>query len=417
MISQSQEAFLTDVVAMGLIDDPEDEHARVRLGAAPETPADVLAGLATDSSVLVRSAVALNRATPAVADKALTTDPDERVRAVLARKLGALLPSLTGEDHSALAADCCANLRVLVCDEAERVRAVVAETLKDMPDLCRDVLMALAQDPCFSVSDPILRLSPALSEADLLTLIRAKPAAHTIASIAARPVLNETLCDAIAASADDMGIRAMLSNHSASLRESTLDQLVAQAAGHTGWHEPMVRRPVLSANSARMLAEYVCGSLLQVLAARQDLTPSVLTVLRERLTATSEAKPVAGKPQGRRDLPQNWPRAGASWHTEAELIDAIRHGDLRRVSVVLAAASGLTLDAVEHAAQTRNARAAVALLWKGGFTMRAAAAVQTMLFGLRPESALLAGPDGEFPLSRQEMQGAIALMAKYGPEV
>ncbi len=417
MISHDLHDHLSEAVGLGLIDDPTDEHARVRLGATPDTPSQVLAGLARDKSVLVRSAVAMNPATPAASDRDLTTDPDERVRAVLARKLGTVLPSLTGEDHASLAEDVYVNLRVLVRDEAERVRAVVAETLKDMPNLRHEILMALASDPCFSVSDPVLRLSPALTEEDLLTLVRGKPAAHTIASIAARPVLNEALCDAIAASADDAGIRVMLSNQSASLRESTLDQLVAKAAGRTGWHEPMVRRPLLSATSAQMLAGFVSDQLLQVLAARPDLDPGVLATLRQRLAVGKQAcRPAPSKPtQPWLDSQYSRPRAGASWHTETELIEAIRMGDLRRVAVVLAAASGLSLEAVDHAAQTRDARAAVALLWKGGFSMRAAAAVQTMLFGLRPEAALRAGKDGEFPLSHAEMQGAVALMAKFAP--
>jgi uncharacterized protein (DUF2336 family) len=392
-----------------VIDPPVDllatgsKYERVRLAASAKTAPETLAWLATDDSVLVRSAVALNRAAPDRVNRALTADDDQRVRRVLARKLGAMLPSLSGEEHQVLAAQAWANLAILARDAVARVREAVADTLKEMPDAPHAIIMNLACDPSFNVSDPVLRLSPVLTQDDLLALIRLRPASHTVQSIAHRPALNEAVCDAIAASADDAAIRNMLKNRSAALREATLDRLVEQAAGHSDWHEPMIYRPELSVKTAQLLAEYMTERLLGILGTRIDLSPSIRTALRrrlDRLGAMSNRKPAETETES------------AGWRSEAALIEAIRAGDTRLVTMILAVSAGLTLEAVEHAARTRNPRAALALLWKGGFTMRTGAAIQALLFNLPPSALLRPTPSGGFPLSEPELQIAFALLGR-----
>ena len=59
---------------------PADEAVRVRIGSSPQTDPTVLLSLASDPSVTVRAAVALNRAAPVHVDRLLAGDSDERVR-------------------------------------------------------------------------------------------------------------------------------------------------------------------------------------------------------------------------------------------------------------------------------------------------------------------------------------------------
>ena len=80
----------------------ETEAVRVRLGAGASTDPAVLARLARDPSVTVRASIALNPAAPVDADAALLHDADERVRALLARKLGSLVPTLSAAEREAL---------------------------------------------------------------------------------------------------------------------------------------------------------------------------------------------------------------------------------------------------------------------------------------------------------------------------
>ena len=55
----------------------------------------MLIDLADDPSVTVRAALALNTAAPAQVNDDLASDRDERVRILLARKLAALVPTLS----------------------------------------------------------------------------------------------------------------------------------------------------------------------------------------------------------------------------------------------------------------------------------------------------------------------------------
>ena len=61
-----------------------------------------LVELADDPSVTVRAALALNTAAPAPVNDGLAHDRDERVRILLARKLAALVPSLSAPDQARL---------------------------------------------------------------------------------------------------------------------------------------------------------------------------------------------------------------------------------------------------------------------------------------------------------------------------
>ena len=120
--------------AAGPEPDPIDpnEAARVRRGASAASPPDVLRELANDSSITVRAALALNPAAPTRVNRLLAHDSDERVRILLARKLAALAPSLSVADQSRLQCETWDLLTALVADEAVRVRAAIADVVKDL---------------------------------------------------------------------------------------------------------------------------------------------------------------------------------------------------------------------------------------------------------------------------------------------
>ena len=264
---------------------PADEAARVRLAAGAGTEADVLTDLADDPSVTVRAALALNTAAPAPVNDGLARDRDERVRILLARKLAALVPTLSAPDQARLSQETWDTLKALVADETARVRAVIAEAVKELPDAPRELIRRLAQDTDTSVCEPVIRLSPLLATEDLVALVTMAPAAGTVLAVARRGDLEPAVSDAIAATADAAAIRALLANRSAQIREATLDALVARSVDHPDWHEPLVRRPSLPPRAARMLCEIVATHLLAELAARADLPPALAEELRRRVAA------------------------------------------------------------------------------------------------------------------------------------
>ena len=123
-----------------------DEVARVKLGSGAGTDPNLLVDLAADPSVTVRAALALNGAAPGRVNELLAKDGDERVRILLAQKLTALVPGLSQVERAQLSQETWDTLIKLVADEATRVRAVIADAVKDLPDAPREVIRQLAQD-------------------------------------------------------------------------------------------------------------------------------------------------------------------------------------------------------------------------------------------------------------------------------
>ena len=395
-----------------------DETTRVRLGASAGTAPATLQALAADASVTVRAALAMNPATPPQANHALARDGDERVRILLARKLAGLTPSLSSEGQVLLQRQACETLTALVADEAVRVRAAIAEVMKEMPDAPRALILRLAQDQAVMVCEPVIRLSPLLTTDDLLALLARSPPQAAILAVSRRSGIEAAVSDAIAATADSIAIQALLSNPSAQIREATLDALIAGAVEHVEWHEPLVRRPVLSERSARALSEIVATHLLEVLAARSDLGPKLSEELRARLA--TRLAPSSGEPSRADEQSMDAALAKARALaadgnlTEAVLLDAAQCGDVRLVSAMLAVATGLPVSVVDRAATLRSAKGLVSLAWKAGLTMRSATVLQTVLARLAPDAILLPGPGGGFPLAVEEMRWQLDFIERMG---
>jgi uncharacterized protein (DUF2336 family) len=394
-----------------------DEATRVRLGAATDTAPDLLAALAADPVVTVRAAVALNPAAPARADRLLAGDGDERVRTLLARKLGTLLPSLPATDRNRLQQHALQVLGTLVEDEAVRVRAAIADVVKEMPQAPRDLILRLAQDSAVPVSEPVIRLSPLLTTEDLLALLAAPPNSAAATAVAARTGLNETLSDAVAAIADATAISALLANHSAAIREATLDALVARAAERADWHAQLVHRPRLSPTSARALSTCVTTHLLDEMASRADLPDELTTELKRRLETRLQGK-TPPRPSQAADMEQAmWDaRALANRDAldEAALLNAVQRGESRMVTALLAVAANVPASVVDRASTLRSAKALVSLIWRAGFSMQVAGPLQTLLARIPPASVLRAGPGGAFPLAVDEMRWQIDFLLRIG---
>ena len=390
-----------------------DEASRVRLAASPGTDPAVLLQLADDPEIVVRAAVAINRSSAPEVDRILTEDEDERVRALLAGRIARLLPTLVGQDRTVAAAHVHSVLAVLVTDEAVRVRVAIADSVKTMPDAPHDLILRLARDKAFEVSDPVIRLSPVLTDADLLELLATPPQVQTAVAIAGRPGLSPVVAEAVAAHASAPAVQVMLANRSCCIREATLDALVGRAAHHADWHEPFVRRPALSARAIRALSGLVSSQLLEALARRTDLDPAVAQALRERVAAANRQlepeRPGQNSALADLDRLQNDRKLD-----ESILLDAARSGDLRRLGAALAVASGVPPATVERVVGLRSAKALLSLVWRAGFGMRVGVIVQSVLGQLGPASILAPAADGGFPLSEDEMKWHLEMLCERG---
>jgi uncharacterized protein (DUF2336 family) len=396
-------------------DQAQNDTHRVKLGANPATPAELLLSLAADPSVTVRAALALNPASPPAVLPILARDADSRVRALLGRKLATMAPKLDDASRAQLNQQAAVALTYLVEDEAVRVRAAIADVVKGMPDAPRDLVLRLAHDTALEVSEPVIRLSPILAETDLLTLLATAASAAVAIAVARRPELTESVSEAIAVSSDSTAVAALLWNSSAQIRETTLDALIARAADQTAWHEPLVRRPSLPARAAQALSEIVADTLLAELASRADLGAAVTRDLRARLAARL-AKPATQDPTRGLTLAEAMAearsRAAAGPLTEADLIAAASRGDVALTAALLAIAADVPLSVVHRVSELRSAKGLISLIWKAGFGMKVAVPVQALLGRLAPGVLLTSGPGGTFPLSVEEMRWQIGFLTQ-----
>jgi uncharacterized protein (DUF2336 family) len=394
----------------------ETEAARVRLGASRSTSPDILRRLAGDASITVRVALALNPAAPPAVETSLARDRDERVRALLARKLAMLVPDLAGAEKVALQSHTHEMLGLLVQDAAVRVRSAIADAVKQMPEAPRGLILRLAHDAELPVSEPVIRFSPLLTSDDLLALLADAPVKAL--AVARRPGIDSMVSDAVAASADSTVVRALLENESAQIREATLDALIARGVEHPDWHAPLVRRPELPPRAARALSEIVTTCLLEELAARADLPADLARDLRARVAARLGGGQAPTRPAADITLEEALAEARslavACKLSEDLLLGAASRGEVRLASAMLAVAATLPVSVVDRAVRLRSAKGLVSLTWKAGFTMRAAAVLQTVLARLAPEAVLPAGPGGSFPLALEEMRWQIDFLSRTG---
>jgi uncharacterized protein (DUF2336 family) len=394
-----------------------NEVTRVRQGACETTSPDILYQLACDPSVTVRASLALNPALPDEVTAILKADTDIRVRTILSRRLAALTPALPDETRQQVQKDAVAALTAMVAEAALRVRGSISEAVRDMPDGPREIILRLAHDPAIMVCEPVILFSPMLTQEDLVVLIASGPPPTTVQAVANRPRIGTAVSDAIVGSADPAAICALLRNHTAQIREATLDALAAQSEEQTDWQEPLVRRPHLPVRAQRMLAEIVTGHLLDVLAARDDLDPKVGTMLRSALERSTQDRfdPSRDRP-GSADLNTTTAltRAQALLQSgqldDRAILDALRRNADLEASAMLAVKGGVTVPVIDRACGLRSAKAVVSLAWKAGFSAQTAVILQTMLARLAPGEVLRPGPDACFPLTEDEMRWQLAFL-------
>jgi len=390
---------------------------RAALARRTDMAPELLFYLAADREGQVRAAVAANDCTPAQANRLLADDADDRVRATLARKIAALAPTLDPSSQDRLQRLTLETLERLVADAAVSVRAAIAEVAKDLPNAPRDLILRLARDVEIDVCGPVLEFSPLLTTDDLLALVEEPPNPEALSAIARRPHLNETVSDAIAATASSPAIVALLRNASAQIRESTLDALIARAADRVEWHEPLVQRPKLTPRAARALSAIVADHLVRALASRPDLDEATVEFLR-RQTVKQVAWQAPDIAVHRSDLlqPAEAMAQAAKLNTRGQLDDttllaAATRGEARLVAAMLARAASLPLAVVDRAATLRSAKGLVALCWKAGFSPKVLPTVQSLL-GQLPPSAVLVGAGDTWPLSEDEMRWQLSFLMR-----
>lgn len=215
----------------------------------------------------------------------LMTDPSGEARADAADKIAAQFGSggLT-ESERRIAEDI---FRVMVQDAEERVRAALSSHLKDSPDLASELAKSLATDLSDSVALPMLQFSTALSDADLVEIVRTQNAGRTKA-VAERPRVSSKVSDAIVEHGDEDAVVALVSNTGAEISEKSLDRVVDTYGDSERVQDPLVHRATLPVRVAEKLVTKVADSLKDYLVQHHELPEQTATdlILQSRERAT-----------------------------------------------------------------------------------------------------------------------------------
>lgn len=392
--------------ALDILDIRTRQGSAELAGRADAGP-DVLHYLATHGAPATRTAVAANPTTTAVTNRLLADDVCEDVRAELAAKIARLMPGLSERESSHIYALTIETLECLARDAAVRVRAILADAIKTMDCIPRDIIMTLARDIEFVVAAPILEYSPLLSSADLMEIIACGQVSEALAAIARRRKVDGDVSARLVQTVDVSAIAALLVNPDAEIRKETMDRIIDQAEEIGAWHMPLALRADLSARAIRRIAGLVGSSIIERLAARNDLSDATRIrlnkELRTRLAEESAITETGAEPQrSPADIVAEAKAEGRldDWFVE----QAAQRGQRELVVQALAMQAQVDVATVRKILASGHAKPVVALVWHAHLSMRVAFKIQTFLLKLPSHEVLPARAGIAFPLPREEMR-------------
>ena len=372
------------------------------LAGRTDAGADVLHYLAVHGAPHTRQAVAANPAAPALANRLLADDACEDVRAELAVKIARLMPGLSERESSHVVALTIETLECLARDATVRVRTILAEEIKYLDCIPRDIVLRLAQDVECVVAAPILEYSPLLSDADLIEIIACGQVQEVLTAIAKRNPVNEPVSDVLVQSLNVPAVAALLINPSARIRKETMERIVDQAEEISAWHLPLALRADLSARVIRRIGSLVGAAILERLAARNDLSDATRIHLNRELRARlAEAPPDAGGVSAADLIAQ----AKKEGRLDGAFVEqAAQAGQRETVIVALAELANVSEQTVKKILTAGSAKPLVALVWHTHLSMRLAFKIQTLIMKLPTREVLPARGGVGFPLSKEEMR-------------
>lgn len=387
-----------------------DPAVRRQLAERTDVRPEILYFLAEDDEPEVRRAIAHNQASPRQADLLLAHDTDDEARCLLARKIARLAPDLDPSQRNHLQDLTIETLDLLTQDQLPRVRQIVAEEIKHLANIPKELIDRLARDVELAVCAPVLEYSPLLSDDDLLEIIGSEPVQGTLSAISRRRGITAAVSDAIVATEDEEAVAALLANESAQIREEALDKIIADAPRHEPWHKPLVERPDLSHRAIKNIARFVTSALLTRLAERYGLDEESARQVRE---AVSERL----SPDGLNldGLPDHRAKHAYASHTldDEALMNALLKNDRRFVVHALALKSRLPTDIVRKILNSGNPKAVTVLAWKAGFKMRTALQVQLRAARIPHKEALHPKNGVDYPFTAAELEEQLQFFVDF----
>ncbi len=374
---------------------------RLTLAKDSKTNKEILYYLAEkDPEPRVRKAVAENKAMPVQVSPVLAEDRDQDVRFALARRLFELLPDVSEDKQSQLYAFVVQALGTLALDEVLKIRVALSSTLKDHAHTPPKVAGQLARDVEQEVSEPVLRFCAALSDEDLLDILRSHPASWVIEAIAGREMVSAEVSTAVIKTKDVHGGAALIENDKANLPETLLHTIVEMARNTKEWQKPMAVRKSLPVSIAKELAAFVDASVRELLMKRGDfdenMTEEIAAVFRRRVDFADEMPDESARERLKRLIKEGN-------LSEETISDALAMRDREFAAAALAHMMKATPEKILTIFDMKAPKPLVSLAWGAGLSMRMALQLQKDAGFVPPKEIIYPKGGTDYPLEEEDM--------------
>lgn len=356
-----------------------------------------------DPDASVRQAVAKNKSTPVHASSVLARDKDEDVRMALANRLIKLLPDLSEDKQSQLYSFAVQALGTLAIDEVLKIRIALSSALKDHAQTPPKVAGQLARDIEREVSEPILKFCAALSDDDLLDILKTHPSPWAVQAVAGRALVSEPISQAVIDRDDVPAGMILMDNKGANISPATLSAIVEKSKNFPQWQKPLALRKNLPAELAKELAQFVDETVKTILLERTDYDTGTMDeitkVVRRRLDFMDKQDTAKIDPETR--LKQLIKDKNLN---EESLMDAVAVHDRELAILSLAALAKTNRAVVDKIMALNTPKPVIALCWKAGLSMRMCLKIQQEL-ALVPSKELIYPRGGtDYPMEEAELK-------------
>jgi hypothetical protein len=399
--------------------DPDWPNRR-DLALRADAPPEILYFLAGDGVVTVRSAVAANPATPAKGNLLLADDGDLAVRMELATKISHFGRLVGVTEDQARAMNIMDEVMVRLAGDSEvRIRAIIANVLRDADDIDPKVILRLAHDRQIAVAAPVLQYSPLLSDDDLLELIATAPPEGVLAAIARRADADARVTAAIIATSNPPAITHLLKNANINLQEETLDVLIDGASTEQSWQEPLVLRHELSEAALDRVVEMAAPHVLDRILSRQNLPSQTASAVTKAIEESLRQRP--GERSGEGKSGSGFvigPAVDSDFRPALDKMKAMQvAGKLDEMAMIVSLLTDHTEDLVAglsvlanvgvrtvlEIARAQSARAICSLAWAAGLSAAFAVDLQMNFGGIPSDEVLKPTADDGYCLGEEEM--------------
>lgn len=198
----------------------------------------------------------------------LIEDKSPDSRAEISSKIAATYSSVSLSDQERQIAE--QIFRLLVRDTELKVRASLAQNLKEGSAIPRDIVMSMVHD-VEEVALPILEYSQVLSDDDLLDIIHSTKENSRFMAISRRSSVSEIVSDTLVHKGDGDVVNSLVNNSGASISENILVKIVSEHKEDTQMMGALTARARLPISVVEKLVNVVSANIADSLKRKYKL--------------------------------------------------------------------------------------------------------------------------------------------------